>query len=188
MRVGIYCGSFAPVHKGHIKFVREILKSKLVDKVLIVPTKSYWDKEIKIPLKERINMLKFYETKKIEIETKLNNVASTYEGFTKYQKKHLDDKLYLIIGADNLIQFEKWINYQYLLDNYPFIIIKRDEMGIKFIKDKMKSLNKEDYSILDIPTIDISSTYIRDNFNSPKLLKNKIDPRVYKYLKEHCKL
>ncbi len=187
MRVGIYCGSFAPVHKGHIKFIREIIKSKLVDKVLVVPTKSYWDKDIKISLKDRINMLKLYETKHIEIETKLNNVDSTYEGFTKYQKKHPNDKLYLIIGADNLLQFEKWINYQYLLNNYPFIIIKRDELGTKYIKDRMKSLNKSDYFILDIPTINISSTYIRDNINNPKLLKNKIDPRVYKYLKENCK-
>lgn len=184
MRIGIYCGSFAPVHKGHIKFVREIIKSNLVDKVLLVPTKSYWDKEIKISLKDRINMLKLYETKNIEIETKLNNVKSTYEGFTKYQKKHPNDKLYLIIGADNLLQFDKWINYQYLLDNYSFIVIKRDKLGVKFIKEKMKSLNKMDYHILDIPTISISSTYIRDNFNNPKLLKNKIDPRVYKYLKE----
>lgn len=187
MRIGIYCGSFAPVHKGHIKFAREIIKSKLVDKVLIVPTKSYWDKEIKISLKDRINILKLYETKNIEIETKLNNVESTYEGFTKYQKKHPNDELYLIIGADNLLQFEKWINYQYLLDNYPFIIIKRDELGSKYIKERMKSLNKSNYYILDIPTINISSTYIRDNFNNPKLLKNKIDPRVYKYLKENCK-
>ena len=185
MRIGIYCGSFAPVHKGHIKFVREIIKSKLVDKVLIVPTKSYWDKEIKISLKDRINMLKLYETKSIEIETKLNNVESTYEGFTKYQKKHPNDELYLIIGADNLLQFEKWINYQYLLNNFPFIIIKRDNLGTKYIKERMKSFNKTNYYILDIPTIDISSTYIRDNINNPKLLRNKIDPRVYKYLKDH---
>lgn len=188
MRIGIYCGSFAPVHKGHIKFVREILKSKLVDKVLIVPTKSYWDKEIKISLKDRINMLKLYETKKIEIETKLNNVESTYEGFTKYQNKHPDDQLYLILGADNLLEFEKWINYQYLLDNYPFIIIKRDKLGSKYIKNRMKELNKKDYEILDIPTLNISSTYIRDNLNNPKLLKNKLDPKVHQYLKQHCKI
>ena len=187
MRIGIYCGSFAPVHKGHIKFVREIIKSKLVDKVLIVPTKSYWNKQIKISLKDRINMLKLYETSKIEIETKLNNVSSTYEGFLKYQRKHPNDTLYLIIGADNLIEFDKWINYHYLLDNHPFIIIKRDKLGSKYIKDKMKSFNKKDYYILDIATIDVSSTYIRDNINNPKLLKNKIDPRVYKYIVENVK-
>ena len=133
-------------------------------------------------------MLKLYETKKIEIETKLNNVASTYEGFTKYQKKHPNDELSLIIGADNLLQFEKWINYQYLLDNYQFIIIKRDELGKKYIKNRMKEFHKTDYIILDLPIFNVSSTFIRDNINNPKELKNKIDPRIYKYIKENCKL
>lgn len=184
MKIGIYCGSFAPVHKGHIKFVREILKSKLVDKVLIVPTKSYWDKKINISLKHRINMLKLYETKRIEIETKLNNVKSSYEGFTKYQKMHPGDELYLILGGDNLVNFDKWIKYQELL-KYPFIIIKRDKYGTKYIKNKMIEFNKKNYSILDIDTVDISSTYIRDNIKNPKLMKNKIDPKVYNYMKEY---
>ena len=182
MKIGIYSGSFAPVHKGHIKIVRETLKSKLVDKVLIVPTKEYWNKKIEYSLKDRINMLKFYETKRIEIETKLNNTNGTYELFSKYQAKHKNDELYLILGADNLTKFENWINYQKLLE-YPFIIIKRDKQGSRYIKQRMKELNKTNYTILDIPTMDISSTYIRDNINNPKLLRNKIDPRILNYIK-----
>lgn len=187
MRIGIYCGSFAPVHKGHITFVKEVLKSKLVDKVLIIPTKEYWDKKINISLKDRINMLKLYETKKIEINTTLNNTNGTYEAFEKYQKKHKNDELYLILGADNIVNFEKWINYKKLLE-FPFIIIKRDKYGKTYIKKRMKELNKKNFVILDIPTIDISSTYIRDNIDNPKLLKDKIDTKVYKYLKDNCKL
>lgn len=182
MKIGIYSGSFAPVHKGHIKIVRETLKSKFVDKVLIVPTKEYWDKKIKYSLKDRINMLKLYETKKIEVETKLNNTNGTYELFTKYQKKHPSDELYLILGTDNLVKFENWINYQKLLE-YPFIIVKRDKQGNKYIKQRMKELNKKNYTILDIPTMDISSTYIRENLDKPKNLKGLIDPKVYNYIK-----
>lgn len=186
MRIGIYCGSFAPVHKGHIKIVKTILKENLVDKVLLVPTKSYWDKKINISLKHRINMLKLYETKKIEVETKLNNCDSTHELFIKYQKKHSDDLLHLIIGADNLVNFDKWINYKDVL-KYPFIIIKRDDYNAAYIKKKMKEYHKKNYVILDIPAIDISSTYIRDNINNPKKLKNKIDDKVYKYIVEQIK-
>lgn len=182
MKIGIYSGSFAPVHKGHIKIVREIIKSKLVDKVLIVPTKEYWDKKIKYSLKDRINMLKLYETKHIEVETKLNNTNGTYELFSKYQKKHPTNQLYLILGADNLEKFEEWINYIKLLE-YPFIIVKRDKQGNQYIKQRMKELNKKNYTILNIPNIDISSSYIRDNFDKPDLLRNKLDPRIYKYIK-----
>lgn len=183
MRTGIYCGSFAPVHKGHIKIVREILKANHVDKVLIVPTKSYWDKKVTIPLKHRINMLQLYETKKIEVETKLNNCDCTHELFLKYQKKHPNDSLYLIIGGDNLVSFDKWVNYEEML-KYPFIVVRRDDYDTSFIKKKMKEYHKKNYVILDIPTIDISSTYIRENINNPKKLKNKIDNKVYKYIIE----
>lgn len=189
MRIGIYCGSFAPVHKGHIKIVKEILKAKLVDQVLIVPTKSYWDKKINISLKHRINMLKLYETKKIQIDTKLNNTNSTYELLSKLQKRNPDDSFYLIIGADNLVSFDKWINYHEVL-KYPFIIIKRNDYKTTYIKNKMKEYHKKNYVILNTSTIDISSTYIRENINNPKLLKDKIDSKIYKYIQDelHCKI
>ena len=121
MKIGIYCGSFSPVHKGHIKIVKEILKSKLVDKVLLIPTKAYWDKKISISLKHRTNMLKLYENKKIIVEEKLSNTKCTYEVFTKAEKKYKNDELYLIVGADNLPEFEKWIEYKKLLEYKRFI-------------------------------------------------------------------
>lgn len=182
MRVGIYCGSFAPIHKGHITIVEEILKRDLVDKVLIVPTISYWDKKIIIPLKDRINMCKLYATSSIEIEEELNEVSCSYEGFTKYQEKHPNDELFLILGADNLLKFESWVNYQEML-KYTFIIVKRDDLDGDYINNRMKEFNKNNYFVLDIPTIDISSTYIRENINHPELLKDKIDQKIYDYLK-----
>ena len=57
MKIGLYIGSFNPVHKEHIKVVQKILK-EYVDKVLIVPTLSYWDKKILTDINHRINMLK----------------------------------------------------------------------------------------------------------------------------------
>lgn len=184
MKIGIYCGSFSPVHKGHIKIVKEILKSKLVDKVLLIPTKAYWDKKISISLKHRTNMLKLYENKKIIVEEKLSNTKCTYEVFTKAEKEYKNDELYLIVGADNLPEFEKWIEYKKLLE-YPFIIIQRESYNKKFINNRMKELNKKNYTILNIPKIDISSSYIRNNINNKKLLKDKIDNKVYNYLIEN---
>ena len=59
MKIAVYVGSFNPVHKGHIKVVKKILK-EYVDKVIIVPTMSYWNKNNLISIKDRINMLKIY--------------------------------------------------------------------------------------------------------------------------------
>ena len=64
MKIAVYVGSFNPVHKSHIKVVNLVLKN-YVDKVIIVPTLAYWDKKNLIDIKDRINMLKFYENEKI---------------------------------------------------------------------------------------------------------------------------
>lgn len=184
MRIGIYPGSFNPVHKGHIKIVRESIKQKLVDSVLIVPTGSYWDKSNLADLNHRINMLKLYETKKIIIETKLNITKSTYELMKLLENKYPNDELCLILGGDNLLKFEDWIEYKKLLE-YPFVIIKRDEYDEKFVIKRMKKFKKDNYSILKIDNLEDSSTEIRNSLNGSDVKLNFLDKKVYKYIKEN---
>ena len=104
MKVGVYVGSFNPVHKGHIKIVRHLLKYFL-DKVIVVATQNYWDKKNLINLNDRINMLKKYESDKIIIDTDCNNYEYTYMVMSKLKEEY--DDLYLIIGADNIIAFNE---------------------------------------------------------------------------------
>ena len=77
MRLGIYMGSFNPPHKGHISIINYLLDNNYVDKILVVPTLSYWDKHNLVDIKDRINMLKFYENNKIIIDTKHNDLIYT---------------------------------------------------------------------------------------------------------------
>ena len=60
MRLGIYIGSFNPPHLGHKKVIDFLLEEDYVDKIIIVPTQNYWNKNNLIDIKDRINMLKFY--------------------------------------------------------------------------------------------------------------------------------
>ena len=83
MKLGIYIGSFNPVHLGHIDVVNYLINNKIVDKILIVPTLNYWDKNDLIDIKHRINMLKLIENKKIKIDDKNNNYIYTYELMNK---------------------------------------------------------------------------------------------------------
>ena len=71
MRIGVFVGSFNPVHKGHIKIANYLVDNNYVDKLLIVPTGSYWDKK-NIDVKYRIEMLERYETDRIIIEREGN--------------------------------------------------------------------------------------------------------------------
>ena len=65
MRLGIYVGSFDPVHDGHYFVCRYLIDNDYIDKVLVIPTNNYWDKRIDASLEDRINMLKYYEEKDI---------------------------------------------------------------------------------------------------------------------------
>lgn len=182
MKIGVYCGSFNPVHKGHIKIARECVKQHLVDKVLIIATGNYWDKSIEISLQDRINMLKLYQSKQIEIEEELNGLQYTYMIFQELKKANPDNEYNLIIGADNLENFEKWKRYKYLLKN-GLIIVKRDDMDDEYIHQEMVELKSYNYKILNIEPIDANSTYIRQNLNDYKKIKGMLDKKVYDYLK-----
>ena len=181
MKIGVYVGSFNPVHLGHTKIVNYLLENYL-DKIIIIPTGNYWDKMDLVSIQDRINMLKIFENDKIIIDTKNNNILYTYEILNNLKNKY--NNLYLIIGADNIINFDKWKNYEELL-TYNLVIINRDDINIKYYLNK---LNKKDNYIITetLPNIDISSTYIRKCIkdNDYKELENKVDKRVLNYIEE----
>ena len=80
-----------------------------------------------------------------------------------------------MLGADNLVKFMQWKNAQYLLDNYHFVVMNRDELSCE---ELLNNLNKKDYSILHCANFDVSSTYIRDNLNNYELIKDMVDKEV----------
>ena len=178
MRLGIFVGSFNPVHKGHISIVKQIINKNIVDKVLIIPTNNYWNKNDIIDIKHRLNMLNIYKSNKIVIDSKLNIYKYTYQIIRKIKKIYPSDELYLIIGADNIVRFDEWRHYKYLL-KLNMIICNRDDIDIKYYLDK---LNKKDKYYIISDNMDISSTLIRKNINNNKLLTKYLDKQVLDYI------
>ena len=84
MRLGIYIGSFNPPHKGHKKVMDYLLISKNVDKILVVPTLNYWDKQNLIDINDRIKMLEFYENDSSLIDKEHNQYIYTFELMQKF--------------------------------------------------------------------------------------------------------
>lgn len=177
MKLGIYMGSFNPVHKGHLKVVNYLLDNSIIDKVLIVPTLSYWNKTNLVCIKHRINMLKLFENKNIIIDTKHNNLIYTIDLVKEIEKLYPSDELFIIIGSDNIVDFDKWKDYKELL-KYKIIVMNRDNMDVNPYVDK---LGNENFIILNnFPFIKASSSEIRNNLNN-KYLDNK----VLDYIKEN---
>ena len=178
MRLGIYCGSFNPVHVGHIRIAKECIRQKLVDKVMIIATGSYWDKKDLMPLKMRLDMLRLVSNKNIIIDDKYNDIPYTYQIFRKLKEDRPDDEFVFILGADNLLKFEDWKEYKEIL-KYDFIVVGREDIDVA---EQMKRLHKENYVILDVEKMDISSTFIRNNLHDYEAVKDMVDEKVYRYL------
>lgn len=173
MKLGVYIGSFNPVHNGHIAVVNYLLDNNIVDRVLIVPTGSYWDKTDLVDIKDRINMLKFFETDKVLIDDKHNDIPYTYLLMKELEKEY-DDELYLVIGADNLPNILKWKNYKEVL-KYKIIVMNRDNISIN-----LKEYDTSNFIVIsNYKNIEVSSTEIRNNLNNKHL-----DKRVKEYIIE----
>ena len=178
MRIGVFVGSFNPVHNGHIHVVNYLVEHNIVDKVLIIPTLSYWDKNNLAPLEDRINMLKFFETDKIIIDESHMYKEYTYQVIESLEKDYPDNEFMLIIGADNIISFDKWMHYEDLLKR-RVIVVNRGNIDISSYIEKYEM--KENFIVVkNFDYIDTSSTNIKENLNNSNL-----DPRVYNYILEH---
>ena len=182
MKIGVFVGSFNPVHKGHMRIVNYVLE-KYLDKVIVIPTGNYWNKQDLLDVNHRINMLKTYENERIIIDEENNNIQYTYQVLKNLNKKYPNEELYLIIGADNIVSFDKWKNYEELL-NYNLIVVNRSDIDIKY---HLNRLNKKDKYIIteNLPNINLSSTYIRENIRNIKKINDKIDIEVLKYINEN---
>ena len=146
MKIGVYVGSFNPPHKGHIKIVNHLLDKNYLDKIIIIPTGNYWDKNNLVNINDRINMLKFYKNENIIIDNKNNNIEYTYQLLKNLSKEHKKDNLYLIIGADNIINFDKWKNYQEVLNLFydfsklsnEYLIVGEENFDEEEVEDTSK--------------------------------------------------
>ena len=169
-------GSFNPPHIGHIKVVNYLLGKGYVDKVLIVPTLAYWDKNDLASIQDRINMLSFFANDNVIIDTKHNECIYTYELVKEIEREYPKDNLSIIIGADNVVNLDKWKNYKELI-KYHFIIMNRDDIDVSKYLNKMNG----NFTVLNnYPYINVSSTEIRN-----KLSSKYLDKRVLEYIKKN---
>ena len=192
MKIGIFGGSFNPPHKMHKKISLELIKNNYLDKVIFIPTGPSYEKKDLIEWKYRFNMLNIMTKNEpnLEVDNYENNstLIYTYETLDYFRKKYKNDEIYFICGSDNLKELTTWKNYQYILENYKIIVIRRNNDSLKNIINKYK--NYEDNIICTeeiIPMNSISSTSIRKMLKenkSLKILMEYIDENVLKYIKE----
>lgn len=189
MKIGVYGGSFNPCHLMHKRLVTSLLDNNYFDRIIIIPTGNYYRKSNLLKGEERIKLLEimFKDNPRVIIcdyEFK-NNLICTYRSMDYLQNMYKGDELYFILGSDNLLSFNTWKRYEYLLDTYNLLVIKRKNVDVTN-ELKMYSKYKGKLECLDLDLDGISSSEIRDilDSNNKELAKNYLDIDVYNYIIE----
>lgn len=179
MRLGVYAGSFDPVHNGHISVMDYLIDNNYLDKIVILPTKNYWNKRNLTDIDKRLEMLKMIKRNYLIIDGVNNKYDYTYQVLEALKKDYPNDDLYLIIGADNIVSFDKWMKVLDIISENKIIILNRGNIDIK--KYVAKFDNQESFIIInDYPFVDISSTKLRN-----KLDKNYLPTEIYNFIIEN---
>lgn len=164
MKIGLFFGSFNPIHNGHLIIANYICQITDLDKVWLVvsPQNPLKTKETLLNEHQRLHLIHLAlenndNLKVSDIEFKLPKPSYTIDTLTYLKEKYPQHQFCLIMGSDNIEGLHKWKNYEQLLANYEFYIYKR-----RGSENKPYPQNSN-LHYLEFPYLDISATFIREN-------------------------
>lgn len=188
MNIGVFGGCFNPPHNMHKQIAKNLIQKDYLDKVIFVPTGSSYNKRELRSIDERMDMLKLLiDSDNIDISDicRNNNYEYTYQVLDYFQNKNPQSTLYFICGTDNLDEFETWQRYEYILERYKLLVIKRNNDNINELLRKYAKY-KGNIRIANIDQNQVSSTLIREIIkkNDYESLLKYMDKNVLKYIKK----
>lgn len=184
MKIGIYGGSFNPIHIGHEKIAKLVLKELNLDKLLVIPVgiPSHRENNLKDSFfRYELCKIVFEDIDKIEvsdIEIKKDKISYTYDTLLEiidiYGSEH---EYFEIIGEDSLENFRSWKNYEKILDLCKLVVLKRKNCNTK--KNEIKHKN---IIFLKNSYFDFSSTEIREKLKLKEDISYMVNPKILKLL------
>ena len=186
MKIGLFFGSFNPVHNGHLMIANYICETTDLKKVWLVvsPQNPFKDKESLLNEYDRIHLINLAiennkNLKASDIEFKLPQPSYTIDTLTHIKEKYPQHEYSLIMGSDNLASIHKWKHYQQIIDNHELYVYKRRGFETSAYADNMRIHR------LNFPFIDISATFIRQNIKSGISMEYFLPEQVWEYIKEN---
>ena len=183
--IGLLFGSFNPIHNGHITLATFILKHKPLDEIWFVvsPLSPFKKSKILLDKNDRLDMVKvaIKPFKKIfvsDIEFKMKTPNYTIDTLYEIKKKYPEDSFSLIIGEDNLENFKNWKDSNLIIENFKIYVYPRN-----FSKSK-PNLNFNTLYKINAPTINISSTDIREFIKKNEDIDGLLSPEVLDQIKK----
>lgn len=185
-KIGLFFGSFNPVHSGHMIIAEFMATQTDLSEVWMVvsPQNPLKNKSSLAPDYERLHMLHLaigdnIKLRPNDIEFSMPKPSYTVDTLAYLAEKYPDKEFVLIMGGDNLQTLHKWKNYEWLVENYDIYLYDRPDSEVADLKNK--------YRIKSFisPQINISATYIRSCLKERKSVKYLVPLAVEKYLVEN---
>ena len=186
MKIGLYFGTFNPIHIGHLIIANHMAEHADLDQIWMVVTPHNPLKKKDTLLKDAIRLELVYlatenypKIKPSDIEFKLPQPSYTVNTLAYIQEKYPNNEFSLIMGEDNLKSFHKWKNYEVILQNHDIYVYPRLDAKNTLAEVKKDTLeNHSKIHFIDAPVVEISATFIREaikkNINIQPLLPNKV--------------
>lgn len=187
MKVGLYFGTFNPIHVGHLVIANHMAEYSDLDKIwmVITPHNPFKKKSSILDNHHRYQMVQraLEEYPKIDastIEFNLPQPNYTVNTLAYLQEKYPDYQFCLIMGEDNLKSFHKWKNYEVILQNHEIYVYPRISEGVIETQfDNHPKIHK-----VAAPIMEISSTAIRNGIQNKKNVRPLLPAEVFEYLDE----
>ena len=193
-KIGIYGGTFNPIHNGHINIITEFYRRLGFDRVLIIPTSipPHKTAESLAENEDRIKMCQLAtETLNInavvsDIEMKRSDKSYTADTLLELRSIYPQDEFYFIMGEDMFLTINRWYRPEVIFRQAVLCASPRSSDGFKrmcsFAEDVRREFPELKYIVEDIPYIPVSSTNIRNNRES---LEKDVPAAVSEYILAH---
>lgn len=195
MKIGLYFGTFNPIHVGHLIIANHMAENADLDQVWLVvtPHNPHKKKETLLDDYHRLQMVHlatedFPKLKPSDIEFKLSQPNYTVNTLVHIEQKYPDHEFSLIMGEDNLKSLHKWKNFEVLLQNHDIYVYPRLEAkdhAPEALSPKQEDLDLKKHPkvhLIDAPIVEISSTFIRKSIKNGKNIQPLLPSKVWEYI------
>ncbi len=187
MKIGLYFGTFNPIHIGHLTIANHLVEHSNLDQVwfVVTPLSPFKKKSSLLDNHQRLEMVyrattEYSKLRPSDIEFGLNQPNYTIDTLTYLLEKFPDNEFALILGEDNLKSFHKWKNYEVILENHHLYVYPRLSKGkVETQFDKHPKIHH-----VDAPIMELSSTFIRNSIKAGKNIRPMLPENVWEYLDE----
>ncbi len=187
MKIGVFGGTFNPVHLGHTHLAQSVFESLKLDSMLIIPDKIPPHKQaVLVDENHRLEMLKLafekYSWSQIS-DIEFKREGKSYSVLTLRELKNIypNDQFYFVMGSDMLLSFKQWFCYEEILSLCSLAVVARNKQDIEKISEYANELDGN-INIVSVKPLEISSTQVRNAIKQGSGFEQILDKRVTNYI------